>query len=485
MDIYRKLKTLKKSQLLMIYNKLNSKRKERKEINKKNTKNDIINLILKPLQMKRGMKYKMKYRMKHGMKRKSDHIKILGKYIIRGRKIVKIELDTNYFKLLPDNVTEIYAYKSNSGILWHLALMETKGIFKKHAKSYTTGFVLNFEIQQYLESDQDKYKKIYDKTWIYNEIKSYTLKLLIAGIEKISQGGCNQDDFKFFEEPDNIKIQYYKVKDTETGKDKWVSREYIPGKQAMKYDCPLIQVSAAEGGEGARISYNPDYYMSNSVKRLIEEKYGNIPDILGQKSDPKKIIEFAETIYSEIGNKISELMEEHFEIVEQETDIEPIYNGTFRIESDQINYSVFRVKIINKDSGKEYMLYFMLYYVINNREERVDKYNLPIMILDIKNDNSKDFIYKNCVISTGLYTCKPYEYRTQTLQIFDSIWVLEHRDISGSRDYTLVSKYLSNMWPLNELKMIEELGHDLVDRRKKVVIPSKQNDKPKSSWLYY
>ena len=299
-----------------------------------------------------------------------------------------------------------------------------------------------------------------------------------AGIEKISQGGCNQDDFKFFEEPDNIKIEYYKVKDTETGKDKWVSREYnIPGRQAMKYDCPLIQVAG---------SYYPDYYMSNSVKRLIEEKYGNIPDILGQKSDPKKIIEFVETIYSEIGNKISELMEEHFKIVEKETDIEPIYNGTFTIVSDQINYSVFRVKIINKDSGKEYMLYFMLYYVINRREGRVDKYNLPIMILDIKNDKSRDFIYKNCVISTGLYTCKPYEYRTQTLQIFDSVWALEHPDISGSRDYTLVSKYLSNMWPLNELKMIEGLGHDLVDRRKKVVIPSKQNDKLKlSSWLYY
>ena len=89
-------------------------------------------------------------------------------------------------------------------------------------------------------------------------------------------------------------------------------------------------------------------------------------------------------------------------------------------------------------------------------------------------------------ISTGLYTCKPYEYRKQSLQIFDSVWVMEHRDISRSKNYTLVSKYLSNMWPLNKLKMIEGLGHDLVDRRKKVVIPSKQNDKQKSSsWLYY
>ena len=474
MDIYRKLKTLKKSQLLKIYHKLNSKEiKEIKKI-KKNTRNDIINLILQPLQIKRRMKYRMKYRMKL----KSDHITILGKYIISERKIVKIHLDTNYFKLLPDNVNEIYAYKSNSGILWHLALIE-EGIdtFKKHAKSYTTGFVLNFEIQQYLESDRDEYEKIYDKTEIFNEIKSYTPKLITAGIDKISQGGCNQDDFKFFEEPDNIKIKYYKVKDTETGKDEWKSQEYIPGKQAMKYDCPLIQVAG---------SYYPDYYMSKSVKSLIEEKYGNIPDILGKQSDQKKIIEFVETIYSEIGDKISKLMEDHFEIVEQETDREPIYSGTFRIESEQTNYSVFRVKIRNIFSNNEYMLYFMLYYVKNYREGSVDKYNLPIMILDIKNDASKDFIYKNCVISTGLYTCKPYEYRKQSLQIFDSVWVLEHRDISRSKNYTLVSKYLSNMWPLNKLKMIEGLGHDLVYRGKKVVIPSKQNDKPKlSSWLYY
>ena len=155
MDIYRKLKTLKKSQLLKIYHKLNSKEiKEIKEI-KKNTRNDIINLILQPLQIKRRMKYRMKYRMK----RKSDRITILGKYIISERKIVKIQLDTNYFKLLPDNVKKIYAYKSNSGILWHLALIE-EGIdtFKKHAKSYTTGFVLNFEIQQYLESDRGEYE---------------------------------------------------------------------------------------------------------------------------------------------------------------------------------------------------------------------------------------------------------------------------------------------------------------------------------------
>ena len=476
MDIYRKLKTLKKSQLLKIYHKLNSK-----EI-KKNTRNDIINLILQPLQIKRRMKYRMKYRMK----RKSDRITILRKYIISERKIVKIHLDTNYFKLLPDNVNEIYAYKSNSGILWHLALIE-EGIdtFKKHAKSYTTGFVLNFEIQQYLESDRDEYEKIYDKTEIFNEIKSYTPKLITAGIDKISQGGCNQDDFNFFEEPDNIKIEYYKVKDTETRKDKWVSQEYnIPGKQTMKYDCPLIKVDG---------TYYPNYYMSNSVKKLIETKYetkyGNIPSFLlrlKQKSDPKKIIEFVETIYSEIGNKISTLMEKHFEIVEQETDREPIYSGTFRIESEQTNYSVFRVKIRNKFSNNEYMLYFMLYYVKNYREGSVDKYNLPIMILDIKNDESKDFIYKNCVISTGLYTCKPYEYRKQSLQIFDSVWVMENRDISRSKNYTLVSKYLSNMWPLNKLKMIEGLGHDLVDRRKKVVIPSKQNDKQKlSSWLYY
>ena len=456
MDIYRKLKTLKKSQLLKIYHKLNSK--EIKEI-KKNTRNDIINLILQPLQIKRRMKYRMKYRMK----RKSDRITILRKCIISERKIVKIHLDTNYFKLLPDNVNEIYAYKSNSGILWHLALIE-EGIdtFKKHAKSYTTGFVLNFEIQQYLESDRDEYEKIYDKTEIFNEIKSYTPKLITAGIDKISQGGCNQDDFKFFEEPDNIKIEYYKVKDTETRKDKWVSQEYnIPGKQTMKYDCPLIKVDG---------TYYPNYYMSNSVKKLIEEKYGNIPDILDQKSDPKKIIEFVETIYSEIGNKISTLMEEHFEIVEQETDREPIYSGTFRIESEQTNYSVFRVKIRNIFSNNEYMLYFMLYYVKNYREGSVDKYNLPIMILDIKNDESKDFIYKNCVISTGLYTCKPYEYRKQSLQIFDSVWVMENRDISRSKNYTLVSKYLSNMWPLNELKMIEGLGHEL-QSRKKVVIP--------------
>lgn len=475
MDIYRKLKTLKKSQLLKIYHKLNSK--EIKEI-KENTRNDIINLILQPLQIKRRMKYTMKYRMK----RKLDRITILGKYIISERKIVKIELDTNYFKLLPDNVNEIYAYKSNSGILWHLALIE-EGIetFKKHAKSYTTGFVLNFEIQQFLESDRDEYVEIYDKTEIFNEIKSYTPKLITAGIDKISQGGCNQDDFKFFEEPDNIKIEYYKVKDTETVKDKWVSQEYnIPEKQTMKYDCPLIKVDG---------TYYPNYYMSKSVKILIEEKYGNIPSFLSrliQKSDPKKIIEFVETIYSEIGDKISKLMEEHFEIVEQETDREPIYSGTFRMESEQTNYSVFRVKIRNKRSGNEYMLYFMLYYVKNYREGSVDKYNLPIMILDIKNDASKDFIYKNCVISTGLYTCKPYEYRKQSLQIFDSVWVMEHRDISRSKNYTLVSKYLSNMWPLNKLKMIEGLGHDLVDRRKKVVIPSKQNDKQKSSsWLYY
>ena len=479
MDIYRKLKTLKKSQLLKIYHKLNSK--EIKEI-KKNTRNDIINLILQPLQIKRRMKYRMKYRMK----RKSDRITILGKYIISERKIVKIHLDTNYFKLLPDNVNEIYAYKSNSGILWHLALIE-EGIdtFKKHAKSYTTGFVLNFEIQQYLESDRDEYEKIYDKTEIFNEIKSYTPKLITVGIDKISQGGCNQDDFNFFEEPDNIKIGYYNVKDTETGKDKWVPQEYnIPGKQTMKYDCPLIKVDG---------TYYPNYYMSNSVKKLIETKYetkyGNIPSFLlrlKQKSDPKKIIEFVETIYSEIGNKISTLMEKHFEIVEQETDREPIYSGTFRIESEQTNYSVFRVKIRNKFSNNEYMLYFMLYYVKNYREGSVDKYNLPIMILDIKNDESKDFIYKNCVISTGLYTCKPYEYRKQSLQIFDSVWVMENRDISRSKNYTLVSKYLSNMWPLNKLKMIEGLGHDLVDRRKKVVIPSKQNDKQKlSSWLYY
>ena len=484
MDIYRKLKTLKKSQLLKIYHKLNSKEiKEIKKIKKikeikKNTRNDIINLILQPLQIKRRIKRRMKYRMK----RKSDRITILDKYIISERKIVKIHLDTNYFKLLPDNVNEIYAYKSNSGILWHLALIE-EGIetFKKHAKSYTTGFVLNFEIQQYLESDRYEYEKIYDKTEIFNEIKSYTPKLITAGIDKISQGGCNQDDFKFFEEPDNIKIRYYKVKDTETVKDKWVSQEYnIPEKQTMKYDCPLIKVDG---------TYYPNYYMSKSVKILIEEKYGNIPSFLSrliQKSDPKKIIEFVETIYSEIGDEISKLMEEYFEIVEQETDREPIYSGTFRMESEQTNYSVFRVKIRNIFTKNEYMLYFMLYYVKNYREGSVDNYNLPIMILDIKNDASKDFIYKNCVISTGLYTCKPYEYRKQSLQIFDSVWVMEHRDISRSKNYTLVSKYLSNMWPLNKLKMIEGLGHDLVDRRKKVVIPSKQNDKQKSSsWLYY
>ena len=78
MDIYRKLKTLKKSQLLKNYNKLNNKKiKEIKKI-KENTRNDIINLILQPLQIKRRTKYRMKYRMK----RKSDRITILRKYII-------------------------------------------------------------------------------------------------------------------------------------------------------------------------------------------------------------------------------------------------------------------------------------------------------------------------------------------------------------------------------------------------------------------
>ena len=403
-------------------------------------------------------------------------IKILSKFLIQGRKIVKIKLDTNYFTLLPDNISEIYAYKSSSGILWHLVLIEEgKQTFKKHPKSYTTGFVLNFEIQQYLENDKDEYSNTFDKTVVFGEIIKYTSELLKIGIDKVSEDGCKQTDFKFFEEPDNKEIKYYQDRESESGKYKWMSSEYTVEQQTMKYDCPIIYVQG---------SYYPDYYMSKSVKELIETIYGDISNILEQISNQKKILEFTEKIYSEIGDEISELMEQHFEVIEEEKDREPIYNGTFRIESDQTNYSLFSVKIKSKISQKEYVLYFILYYVRNVRMGTVDKYNLPIIILDIKNDNSKDFIYKNCVISTGLYTCKPYEYRQQSLQIFDSGWVIDHRDISGSRHYTLVSKYLSNMWPLNKLKMIEGIGHELKSREKE---PKEKEPKAVSEnwWSYY
>ena len=405
-------------------------------------------------------------------------IKILSKFLIHGRKIVKIKLDTNYFTLLPDNISEIYAYKSNSGILWHLALIE-EGIqaFKKHPKSYTTGFVLNFEIQQYLENDKNEYSNRFNKTKVLGEIRKYTSELLKNEIDKVSEDGCNQTDFKFFEEPDNKKIKYYRDQDSESGKYKWISSEYTVEQQTMKYDCPIINVDGRY--------YYPSYYMSKSVKELIETKYGdisNLPEQIGNQK--KKILEFTEKIYSEIGDEISELMEQHFEVIQEEKDREPIYNGTFKIDSDQTNYSLFSVKIKSKISKKEYVLYFILYYVKNVPMGTVDKYNLPIIILDINNDNSKDFIYKNCVISTGLYTCKPYEYRHQSLQMFDSGWVIDHIDISGLAYYTLIGKYLSNMWPLNKLKMIEDMGHELKSREKE---PEEKEPKAVSEnwWSHY
>jgi hypothetical protein len=397
-----------------------------------------------------------------------DNFEILEKYILKhGNKVIKIKINSDYFSTDVDKeINEFYVYKSRSGILWHLALCVDNNnadgwIFKKHYKSYTTGLVLHFEIQKYLDSiDEGEYKSLYYNTKILRKLRHYMMLKEIGNDEDILFASDTLSSI--IEENNQLKEELKLIEDMKNKTkiiEKKIDLKGVNNKEQnifeadfsfidKEYSCPIILSKYYQDVKETDRDDKGMFY--KKAEQLFKSEYKNI----GNPGDFQLLKNYMKVKYEDISNKISNYMKSNFTIIDNTLDRDPLYEG----KSMNIYFSLWSIQLKNKKSQKQYVLYFIL-YGDKRSSYNFFGYNLPIIILDLKTAESKQLFYKT-IIPTGLYTCKPKEYVIQTFYNLFNI-----TNLRGD-NYVFIGEYLNNMWPLNELSENIRNQHGIVNTKK-------------------
>lgn len=322
----------------------------------------------------------------------------------------------------------ILVYKSRSGMMWHLMLLENdnKGKLLKRMGEYSTSFVIDLRLQEEIEKfiAKNEPERVPDNGWVINKGKPNATKN-VAGRFTVCEDGkltCSRDS------PFYVFVRVLKA----------MAFEKIP-------DC---------GGAVFAL-------------RKIKEKIWDDSVEFYYKSQKKKSFD----IYKDWARKISTIMSQYFLDLGGETFLfessnqlsnvclreafvgeDTVFKKCWKQSNDgeawvtataEIDYRVYSRTIrLAEPSGERFSLIYARYTLFTVAGES-QPLVIPLFIL--KNERlDKDVpVYLN-VGAVGLYTCKIFEYR---MQLFGDIHAPLHE--SASKAYAFIGDAMDKMWPFH------------------------------------
>ncbi len=389
-----------------------------------------------------------------------------------------------------------YAYRSNSGLLWHLlAYNEFRGIYsqKKHEWSYTTGNIFNMDIQAFLYDEQNFIEgDLIDVKTIKEEAQSLQRKKESEYRKIFTESICHNNRLEY--DQDNIQhIGLEKIRHEYDNRSKNILRpgrrdtglstkelDYNSFKQIaepnFKYlsilGCPMSVSSGygITGYDGARPpamvriitfleQFNGDEkeeYEKIVQKYMMTER--SLLNPIRHTSMGKYYFDLStKAIYTTTSQLISKFMEIHFSTVRESR--QELFKGYFdsplslpieeivdNIHLEKIPFTMYMVNIENNDDKKMYTVFYITYNIDGAL------YAHPVAVIDSEQAETSMNTYE-CVINTGQYTCKIFEYYNQVAfgpwrgAGLKFVTTKAAEQNANNKRYVFVGQYTSGMYP--------------------------------------
>ena len=338
-------------------------------------------------------------------------------------------------KCLTTDTLHVY-YRSQSGMLWHLARMAWNGQLEKSRHHYTGGFVASWELQN----------------------------LLNAAVAKGSREVGAQE---------LTKTAFYEVmrRDiTDADKPVWelVENNCLREPHALLkllndvFACPLNPLFTQDNakhdddeysyddGSNRRFNSNRRFKLRPDVKELVHSLF--------EKTTATKMLKSllerdAKRTYTFVRDVVDKYMREHFIISPNTSDTEVV--SAFDTSYLQ-NVSVIKRIIESKTDRTARFNVFIAVYQIRNAPDHL-RGRVFRQVLLIQNKGYVDdalakladsYGVTYCFAPAGQLTCKPFEYTTQTLEVYD-IHGNKRKDVMfvGNKSYVFVGEFLSGIFP--------------------------------------
>lgn len=344
---------------------------------------------------------------------KIDTSKEIMKLVDRGLRKLSVMNKQN------EKINTIYAYRSNSGFGWHLAMWNfvSRGL-DKHNQSYTTGYLFHYKIQNLLNELPNP------QTFCLNvleKLENGNPNETNVRLQKIFDKHCRRDN-TYVCEPIVVKhVVYKKTKEGELTETTKTNLWQQINKKYLEEDEELFD----------SIDVNTCQDVFESFTSLME----SIPNCGETYIDPDTIDDLnqcqSKQQYSIIRAKmrgwkdeINRLMHENFadtrtyEVISNGAHVYFVnaygFDDRGIIKDSKLKKEKFvlcRNTITHKDTRKQY---YVMYSTYTFQESC---YTIPLQIIPV---DLYDTIYHpygiyQCVVNAKLYTCKPFEYTGQTL----------------------------------------------------------------------
>ena len=370
--------------------------------------------------------------------------KIKDPFIWENRQFAIIERDTK---------EKYMVYKSQSGMLWHL-LQRDGGYapFKKFNECglYSTSLLLDLNLQKKLcelsiseTVDKDTFEKKLRKTKWMDTFNMY---------------GWDEDGNLANKNSYNNKLLSNTTKCD-------LNNPYIIFQK-------LIKELSNEGVPGC--NFDRDIFAELYNKGVVDED-GKI-----KVDEDGKIKNDSQTIYEYLKKKINEKMEKLFEDIGNEKKLYDCMSGKIALiyfirVFVKVKYSIFVRDIKSKENNTKFKLFYSKYSFVEDKENNINipdkefigrEFITPLFITSCNNIQKNIPIY-NKVASTGLYTCKAFEYGTQAYgdynyeigysKVTDNENIIDKKNSEGNEKlfdyhhrYFFLGDFMDKLWPFNK-----------------------------------
>jgi hypothetical protein len=338
---------------------------------------------------------------------------------------------------------QFIVYKSQSGMLWHLLQRNWDRTYLKLIECglYSTSLLLDLNLQK-------KLCELKFNNKVHEDF--FALKGSIINKEKFNEIEAKSNTNPF--------------------ENEWL---YGFDKDGNKSDDSYIKTIESNT---TKCALNNPYNIFQELTNKLSKK--GLP---GCSYDRKKYYEYdrkSKDIYTGFKNIINTNMEELFEDIGNEKHLYDCMSGKIGLiyyirVFVKVKYSIFIRDIKSKKKNNKFKLVYSKYSFVEDKDNNIyipDKefigreFITPLFITSCNNIHKNIPIY-NKVASTGLYTCKAFEYIDQTIGRYDYEYnfselklteeqkKLDIKNSTGNErlfNYYFIGDFMDKLWPFNK-----------------------------------
>ena len=337
-------------------------------------------------------------------------------------------------KCLTTDTQNVY-YRSQSGMLWHLARMRG-GQLEKSDLHYTGGFVASWALQNLLN------------------------EAVATGAREVTNAELMSSDFHAVMDQNIQTGEVWKLLHNECLVEPHSLLKFLNDVFACPLK-PLFTQDYTKHDEDDDEDDDEYSYVDSKVRYKLRPAVKELVYTLFDKQTARKMMKSllergAKRTYTFVRDVVDKYMREHFIISPNIADTEVV--SAFHTSYLQ-NVSVIKRIIESKKDPTARFNVFIAVYQIRNAPQRLTGRVFRQVLLIQKKGYVDDALAKladshgvmYCFAPAGQLTCKPFEYTVQTLEVSDVRGDI-HKDVMsvGKKRYVFVGEFLSDIFPAYE-----------------------------------